>query len=222
MADKQYYALTGPDTGSMTVENLIMLPVGGMLSNAAVTISGEDLVVAGNYVGGNIVTDSANRDQKASSYKEYTVTFSKGGKLNLSAQTADSNQSTATQSAYNDADIKITSSWDHSIPIGNTGPSGQTFEADIFTSTGGTFSIISDLCGTISSSHTASLTGLTTTDGNPTDNATGNTIITTVVHANAFELYNNFNGTVSATNNGTTIHGRVNPNVNNNTIKTTA
>lgn len=222
MADKQYYALTGPDTGSMTVENLIMLPVGGMLSNAAVTISGEDLVVAGNYVGGNIVTDSANRDQKASSYKEYTVTFSKGGKLNLSAQTADSNQSTATQSAYNDADIKITSSWDHSIPIGNTGPSGQTFEADIFTSTGGTFSIISDLCGTISSSHTASLIGLTTTDGNPTDNATGNTIITTVVHANAFELYNNFNGTVSATNNGTTIHGRVNPNVNNNTIKTTA
>ena len=222
MADKQYYALTGPDTGSKTVENLIMLPVGGMLSNAAVTISGEDLVVAGNYVGGNIVTDSPNRDQKASSYKEYTVTFSKGGKLNLSAQTADSNQSTATQSAYNDADIKITSSWDHSIPIGDTGPSGQTFEADIFTSTGGTFSIISDLCGTISSSHTASLIGLTTTDGNPTDNATGNTIITTVVHANAFELYNNFNGTVSATNNGTTIQGRVNPNVNNNTIKTTA
>ena len=43
MADKQYYALTGPDTGSMTVENLIMLPVGGKLNNATVTISGKIL-----------------------------------------------------------------------------------------------------------------------------------------------------------------------------------
>lgn len=222
MADKQYYALTGPDTGSMTVENLIMLPVGGKLNNATVTISGEDLVVAGNYGDGNIVTNDSNTSEKSSSYKDYTVNFTNGGRLNLSAQTADSNQSTAAQSDFNDADIKITSSWDHSIPIGNTAPSGQTLEADIFTSTGGTFSIISDLCGTLTSRHTASLTGLTTTDGNPTDNATGNTIITTVVRANAFELYNNFNGTISATNARTTIHGRVNPNVNNNTIKTAA
>ena len=222
MADKQYYALTGPDTGSMTVENLIMLPVGGKLNNATVTISGEDLVVAGNYGDGNIVTNDSNTSEKSSSYKDYTVNFTNGGRLNLSAQTADSNQSTAAQSDFNDADIKITSSWDHSIPIGNTAPSGQTLEADIFTSTGGTFSIISDLCGTLTSRHTASLTGLTTTDGKPTDNATGNTIITTVVRANAFELYNNFNGTVSATNNGTKIQGRINPNVNNNTIKTAA
>lgn len=223
MADKQYNALTGAYNGSMTVENLIMLPVGGKLNNnAAVTISGEDLVVAGNYSDGNIVTSGNDTEEDSSSYKKYSVTFTKGGKLNLSAQTADSNQSTATQSAYNDADIKITSFWNHLIPTGNTGPSGQTLEADIFTSTGGTFSIISDLCGTISSTHIASLTGLTTTDGKPTDNATGNTIITTVVHANAFELYNNFNGTVSATNNGTKIQGRINPNVNNNTIKTAA
>ena len=223
MADKQYNALTGAyKNGSMTVENLIMLPVGGKLNNATVTISGEDLVVAGNYGDGNIVTNDSNTSEKSSSYKDYTVNFTNGGRLNLSAQTADSNQSTATQSAYNDADIKITSFWNHLIPTGNTGPSGQTLEADIFTSTGGTFSIISDLCGTISSTHIASLTGLTTTDGKPTDNATGNTIITTVVHANAFELYNNFNGTVSATNNGTKIQGRITPNVNNNTIKTAA
>ncbi len=226
MADKQYFVITSTYGGNLVTGNIILLPGGGRLNNADITINDEDLVIAGNYSDGkgNIFVEKTivgTTINSSSAYIENSISFTNGGRLNLSAQTAD-RTTDPNQSAYSDSAIAISSTWNHTISTGNEYPSSATYEADMFKSTGGTFSVISDLCGTISQNQSVSLTGLTTKDGNAADNSTGNTIITTAIRANSLEVYNNFNGTLSATNTGTLIQGYANANVNNNTIRTAA
>ncbi len=226
MADKQYFPITSTYGGKLTTGNIILLPGGGRLNGADITINDEDLVIAGNYSDGkgNIFVEKTIVEttiNSSSAYIENSISFTNGGRLNLSAQTAD-RTTDPNQSAYSDSAIAISSTWNHTISTGNEYPSSATYEADMFKSTGGTFSVISDLYGTISQNQSVSLTGLTNKDGNAVDNSTGNTIITTAIRANSLEVYNNFNGTLSATNTGTLIQGHANANVNNNTIRTAA
>ena len=224
MADKQYFVITSTYGGNLATGNIILLPGGGRLNNADITINDEDLVIAGNYSGGyNIFLSGSptTPEDSSSTYIENSISFTNGGRLNLSAQTAD-RTTDPNQSAYSDSAIQIIGTWDHTISQSNQYPSSATYEINMFKSTGGTFSVISDLCGTISQNQSVSLTGLTTSDGKAADNSSGNTIITTAIRANSLEVYNNFNGTLSATNTGTLIQGYANANVNNNTIRTAA
>ena len=189
MADKQYFVITSTYGGNLVTGNIILLPGGGRLNNADITINDEDLVIAGNYSDGkgNIFVEKTivgTTINSSSAYIENSISFTNGGRLNLSAQTAD-RTTDPNQSAYSDSAIAISSTWNHTISTGNEYPSSATYEADMFKSTGGTFSVISDLCGTISQNQSVSLTGLTTKDGNAADNSTGNTIITTAIRANA-------------------------------------
>lgn len=209
MADSDLYSIyfttqTGPVSGT----HVLLLPPadnstsdGGKTEGISeISVSGGELAIAGNYSQGNVSFNGTDKEDKPSTL--YVATFTSGGSLNLSAQTGDTQQANGRNetSQYADDRIVINTEFSHNISQNASTenvPTSGTYEFGSFGSSGGTFRVVSDLVGTISTHHTTSLTGLRDKEGKPVNNSSSNTITTATLRANSVELYNNFIGDIT-------------------------
>lgn len=209
MADSDLYSIYfTPQTDPVSGTHVLLLPPadnstsgGGRTEGISqISVSGGELAIAGNYTQGNISFNGTDKDDNPSTL--YVATFTSGGSLNLSAQTGDTQQTNGRNetSQYTDNRIVINTDFSHDISQNASTervPTSGTYEFGSFKSSGGTFRIVSDLVGTISTHHTTSLIGLRDKDGKPVNNSSNNTITTATLRANSVELYNNFIGDIT-------------------------
>ena len=210
MADSDLYSIYfTPQGGTISGTNVFLLPPGDDSTSGGgrtdgisqITVSGGELAIAGNYAQGNISFSGTDKEDKPSTL--YVAAFTSGGSLNLSAQTGDIQRQNGHNetSQYSDDRLVINTEFSHNISQNASTervPTSGTYEFGTFQSSGGTFRVVSDLVGTISTHHTTSLTGLRDKDGKPVNNSSDNTITTATLRANSVELYNNFIGDITA------------------------